>query len=135
VLGKNLGEIPQNRRKKNFTTLGSREIAKWNPFSEGKNGFQISPRMQEVIVYAGLLDCYGRSNEAIMKFLQVDVSSAQVYRVTDTYGEELGKTGHSEKTLSPPPSVKNKPFVCRSRRIDGIDPGGKMERSKIRPDI
>jgi hypothetical protein len=110
VLGKNLGEIPQNRRKKNFTTLGSREIAKWNPFSEGKNGFQISPRMQEVIVYAGLLDCYGRSNEAIMKFLQVDVSSAQVYRVTDTYGEELGKTGHSEKTLSPPPVCQKQTF-------------------------
>jgi len=29
------------------------------------------------------------------------VSASQVYRVTDTYGEELGKTVHSEKTLPP----------------------------------
>ena len=57
--------------------------------------------MQEMMVYAGQLDCYGRSNEVIKQFLQVDVSAAQVYRVTDTYGEELGKTVNEEKTLPP----------------------------------
>lgn len=53
------------------------------------------------MTYAGQLDCYGRSNEVIKQFLQVDVSAAQVYRVTDTYGEELGKTVNEEKTLPP----------------------------------
>lgn len=72
-----------------------------NPFSKGKNGFQISPRMQELMTYSGQLVCYGRSNEVIKQFLEVDVSAAQVYRVTDTYGEELGKTVNEEKTLPP----------------------------------
>ncbi len=57
--------------------------------------------MQELMVYAGQLDCYGRSHEVIKQFLQVEVSAAQVYRVTDTYGEELGKTVNEEKTLAP----------------------------------
>lgn len=57
--------------------------------------------MQELMVYAGQLDCYGRSNEVIKQFLQVDVSAAQVYRLTDTYGEELDKTVNEEKILPP----------------------------------
>lgn len=87
--------------KKNFTTLGQVEIDKGNPFSEGKNGFQISPMMQEMMVYAGQLDCYGRSQEVIKQFLNVKVNAAQVYRVTDTYGQELGKTVNEERTLPP----------------------------------
>lgn len=57
--------------------------------------------MQEMMVYAGQLDCYGRSHEVIKQFLQVEVNASQVYRVTDTYGEELGKTVNTEKTLPP----------------------------------
>ena len=53
------------------------------------------------MVYAGQLDCYGRSHEVINQFLQVDVNAAQVYRVTDRYGKELGKTVNEEKTLPP----------------------------------
>lgn len=87
--------------KKNFTTLGQIEIDKRHSFSEGKNGFQISPRMQEIMVYAGQLDCYGKSHEVIKQFLDVEVNPAQVYRVTDTYGQALGKTVNEEKTLPP----------------------------------
>jgi hypothetical protein len=101
TLEKNLGTVPGNRRKKNFTTLGEVEIDNRNPFSKGKNGFQVSPRMQELMVFAGQLDCYGRSNEVIKQFLQVDVNAAQVYRITDTYGEELGKTVNEDKALPP----------------------------------
>ena len=57
--------------------------------------------MQELMVYAGQMDCYGRCNELINKFLDVEVCEAQVYRVTDTYGEELGKTPPVERTLPP----------------------------------
>lgn len=57
--------------------------------------------MQGLMVFAGQLDCYGRSNEVIKQFLQVDVNAAQVYRVTDTYGEELGKTVNEGKALAP----------------------------------
>jgi hypothetical protein len=101
VFEKNLGAVPTDRRKKNFTTLGQIEIDKRNAFSEGKNGFQISPMMQELMVYAGQLDRYGKGHEVLKQFLQAEVSAAQVYRVTDTYGAELGKTVNEGRTLPP----------------------------------
>lgn len=71
-----------------------------HPFSEGKNGFQISPRMQELMIYAGQLDSYEKSNEVIQEFTGVEVSAAQVYRVTDLYGAEIGKTVNEQRTLT-----------------------------------
>lgn len=70
-------------------------------FSKGKNGFQISPRMQELMVFAGQMDCYESCNEVIDKFLEIEVSSSQVHRVTDTYGKEIGKTVNEHTTLTP----------------------------------
>lgn len=77
--------------KKNLTTLGYITINNSHIFSQGKNGFQISPRMQELMVFAGQSDCYECCNEIISQFLDVEVSSTQVHRVTDTYGKEIGK--------------------------------------------
>jgi hypothetical protein len=71
-----------------------------HPFSEGKNGFQISPRMQELMIYAGQIDSYEKSNEVIQEFTGVEVSAAQVYRVTDLYGAEVGKTVNDQRTLT-----------------------------------
>lgn len=76
-------------------------ISNKNPFSQGKNGFQISPRMQELMVYAGQMDCYENCNEVIDKFLDVTVSKSQVHRVTDIYGKEVGKTVNEYPTLTP----------------------------------
>jgi hypothetical protein len=101
VLENNLGAVPTNRRKKNFTTFGQISIDKKNAFSEGNNGFQISPLLQELMVYAGQFDCYARCNEVIKKFMNLEVSSAQVYRVTDLYGEELGKSATTTRTMLP----------------------------------
>lgn len=42
--------------------------------------------MQDLMAYAGQLECYGECNEILRKFLSVDVSVMQVHRVTDTYG-------------------------------------------------
>lgn len=54
------------------------------------------------MVYAGQLDCYGRSHEILKKFISVEISEAQVYRVTDSYGAEIGRiTEDSERTLAP----------------------------------
>ena len=87
--------------KKNSTTLGQIQIAGNHPFSRAVNGFQISPRMQELMVYAGQLDCYGKSNEVMNQFLSHQISTAQIHRVTDTYGEQIGKTSMTDRTLSP----------------------------------
>lgn len=87
--------------KKNLTTLGHVTINNSHPFSQGKNGFQISPRMQELMVFAGQMDCYESCGEIIGEFLDVKVSSTQVHRVTDTYGKEIGKTINEHATLTP----------------------------------
>lgn len=65
------------------------------------NGFQISPAMQELMVYAGTSECYEKCNEVIDKFIDIKVSPAQVYRVTDCYGKESSKFVNAERTLEP----------------------------------
>jgi Uncharacterised protein family (UPF0236) len=88
--------------KKNLTTLGWIEINNQHCFSTGNNGFQISSLMQEKIVYVGHLDCYQKSQEIVEKLVGVKVSASQIYRVTDVYGEQIGKTTDpQERTLTP----------------------------------
>ena len=54
------------------------------------------------MVFAGHLDCYKKCNEIIDKFLSIKVSVAQVFRVADFYGEQIGQTiDFSERILSP----------------------------------
>jgi hypothetical protein len=57
-----------------------------------KHGFVISPYMQELMTYAGHLDCYARSHEILEQFLSIKVSPSQVYRVTDHVSESLYQT-------------------------------------------
>ncbi len=58
------------------------------------------------------------------------MNGSQVYRVTDTYGEELGKTVNAEKTLPPGKSARN--IVCRGGGVDGLNTRRTVERSKSR---
>lgn len=58
--------------------------------------------MQELMVYAGQLDSYEKCNEVIKEFTGVEVSTTQVYRLTDLYGGEVGKTVNEQPTLTPP---------------------------------
>ena len=53
------------------------------------------------MIYAGQTDCYQNCNEIIDEFLNIKVSASQVHRVTDTYGEEIGKTVHEHTSLTP----------------------------------
>ena len=58
--------------------------------------------MQELIIFAGQSNCYEKSNEILKQFLSVDVSSAQVYRVTDLYGHQIGQEqDFNERSLPP----------------------------------
>lgn len=58
--------------------------------------------MQELMVFAGQCNCYEKSNEILKRFLSIDVSAAQVYRVTDLYGEQIGKEDDfNERSLAP----------------------------------
>ena len=44
------------------------------------------------MLYAGQLECYERSHEVIDKFLSVQVSATQIWRLTDVYGQQLSKS-------------------------------------------
>lgn len=81
--------------------MGYVTISNLHPFSKGNNGFQISPRFQELMVYAGQLDSYENCNEVLEKFTNIKVSATQVWRVATTYGEEVGKTINEEVILTP----------------------------------
>lgn len=65
------------------------------------NGFQISPLLQELMVYAGQLECYEKGVEMIEKMIGVEVGHSQVHRVADRYGAELEKTIAAGRTLPP----------------------------------
>jgi Uncharacterised protein family (UPF0236) len=60
--------------------------------------------MQELMIYAGQLDSYEKSNEVIREFINIEVAATQVYRVTDLYGGQAGKTVNETRTLTP---IKN----------------------------
>ena len=57
--------------------------------------------MQELMVYAGQMDCYENCQDVIDKFLDIAVSKTQVHRVTGTYGEQIGKTVNQHPILTP----------------------------------
>ena len=76
-----------------------------------KNGFGISPYMQELMTYAGHLDCYRvlrtqykyvKCEEILEKYTSVKVSPSQIYRVTDHVSESLkGEDLKRERILKP----------------------------------
>jgi hypothetical protein len=89
------------KKIRKLTRFGKISIHKDHSFSKASNGFQISPRMQELMVYAGQLDSYERCNEVIQQFTDIEVSTAQVYRLTDAYGQAVEPQVNKEPTLTP----------------------------------
>ncbi len=87
--------------KKTLTKFGYVEISKNHLFCNGLNGFQISPLLQELIIYFGQSECYDKCPETLKKTINVEIGHSQIHRVTDTYGAELGKTISKTRTLSP----------------------------------
>lgn len=93
------------------TTMGRITISNANDFSRGNHGFQVSALLQELMVYAGQMQCYAHCEEVIEKFLSVSVSATQVYRLTDWYGQELGKTVDFTSRTQPPLQVQERLYV------------------------
>jgi hypothetical protein len=63
------------------------EIAREHVYSEAVRGYQISPYMQEKMVYVAQMNCYEESSEILERFLGINVSTMQIHRVANTYGE------------------------------------------------
>src|SRR3954465_4005920 len=99
------------KKKMLTTTLGRITISNAHDFSRGNHGFQISALLQELMVYAGQLQCYAHCHEVIEKFLCVQVSATQVYRLTDLYGKELGETVDFTSRTQPPLQAKELLYV------------------------
>jgi len=99
------------------TTIGRITISPKDPvgnahdFSRGNHGFQISALLQELMVYAGQMQCYGHCEEMIEKFLSIHVSATQVFRLTDLYGKELGDTVDFTTRTQPPLQAKEMLYV------------------------
>src|SRR4051812_49101041 len=113
VLEKNISELPKDKRKKKMltTTMGRISINNAHDSSRGNHGFQISALLQELMVYSGQLQCYAHCQEVIEKFLCVQVSATQVYRLTDLYGKELGETVDFTTRTQPPLQAKEHLYV------------------------
>jgi Uncharacterised protein family (UPF0236) len=57
--------------------------------------------LQELLVYVGQLDCYQRCNEVLKKFIDIQISTSQVYLVTDFYGKAAEKEVNVCRSLEP----------------------------------
>lgn len=53
------------------------------------------------MVYSAQTDSYENCNEVLEKYINIEVSAAQVWRVANVYGEEVGKTISEEVVLTP----------------------------------
>ena len=102
--------------KKTLTRFGEITVSKSHLYMEHrKHGFGISPYMQELMVYAGHLECYVRSEEILERFTLVKVPPSQVYRVTDHVSESLKKEDPKQERILPPLSKQDVLYV----EIDG----------------
>ena len=101
--------------KKTLTKYGEVTIVKSNPYIDNTiNGFGISPLVMELMTYTGHMDCYGRSNEIIKRFLSIDVSPSQVYRVTDAVSEALEDSIDNEERILPQLPKDDMLFMLRN---------------------
>lgn len=62
-------------------------IGNEHPFSQPVQGFKVSPYMQERITLVGQMEVYSQASQSLESLLRVPASTAQVYRITNTYGK------------------------------------------------
>jgi hypothetical protein len=68
-------------------------------------GFAISPFLQEMMVYVGQMESYVKGVEVLEKLAGVEVCSAQLYRLTDTYGALLEVDITQDESVPEPAEV------------------------------
>ena len=95
-------ESKDRRKKKTLTRFGTITLSTTHEYMQGqKHGFGISPLMQELMTYAGQLECYSKSDEILNRFLSVSVNPSQVYRVTNYISEQLIEEEEETERLLP----------------------------------
>jgi hypothetical protein len=66
-------------------------VSKSHPFSLPVRGRRVSPYLQSLMTYAGVNEVYAQGKDLFAKFLRIEVSTSQVYRVTVAAGEDLSE--------------------------------------------
>jgi hypothetical protein len=108
--------LQKTGEKKTLTRYGAISVLRSHRYIGGiKYGFGISPYMQELMAYAGHLDCYCKSDEILEKFTSVKVNAAQIYRVTEHVSESLKREDHNCERILQPLSKED----CLYIEIDG----------------
>lgn len=82
-------KIKIDEKKKLNSRFGEIEINKNHTWSNGLNGMQISPYLQELQAFSGQSDNYTLATEQLEKYLRIPISRSQTERVTKCYAEEL----------------------------------------------
>src|SRR6218665_2463461 len=80
-----------------LTSVGKIEIANSNPQSENSFGFQMSPYLQETAVLAGQENTYEKGSHILKKTMGVEISSVQLHRLCNCYGEAVEKQVSQKK--------------------------------------
>ena len=70
-------------------------------FSQSGNGFKQSPLFQELILATSAESQYSISKELLCKYLDLDITEMQLYRITTHYGEALAPILEKAKSLHP----------------------------------
>ena len=72
-----------------MTHYGKVEIAESHEYSASVHGFRISPHLQNLMTYLGSTETYSDANCLINKFLNIEINSMQVHRVTNVHGDAM----------------------------------------------
>lgn len=80
-----------------MTRYGKISIAKTHRFMTDSDGYGISPRWREVLVFLGQEVCYGKGAQELELLFGLPVSHAQIHRLTNDYGERVGALLGEEK--------------------------------------
>jgi hypothetical protein len=81
-----------------LSKYGKVEIALNHVYSQAVRGYQISPYMQEKMVYVAQMNCYEEGAEILKKFLGIAISTTQIQRVANTYGSLIEEEAIENQT-------------------------------------
>ena len=71
------------------------------------------------MIYAGQSSCYEKTHEVLEKYLSVEVSATQIYRVTDLHGEQIGKEMDTKECSLTP--VRGFPSISNPKSLKGLN--------------
>lgn len=91
-------------------------------YSSPVRGYQISPYMQEKMIYVAQMNCYEESSEVLEQFLGVEVTAMQIHRVANTYGSLIEEEAFTA-SVQPP---EREPVLLKEEEVVYAEADGSM---------